>query len=317
LITGATGFVGRALVEALAPRARLRLALRRPRAPLDGIEQAIIGNIGPDTDWRTAFGGIETVIHLAAHVHVAGDAGDAEFMRINRDGTLRLAKAAQEAGVRRFFFLSSVKVEGETSGKRVFTEADAPQPQGPYAVSKWQAEQGLARLAEAGGAAVTILRPPLVYGPGAKANFAALLRLARSGIPLPFGAVRNRRSLLFLGNLVSAIEHILDTPPRPGCHTYLLRDGEDLSTGDLIRRLAAADGRRARLLPIPPSWLRLALALLGKADLADRLLASLAVDDRRFRADFAWTPPFTVDAALARTVAAPRPGAPSWPLAAG
>ncbi|MBV9522801.1 MAG: NAD-dependent epimerase/dehydratase family protein, partial [Alphaproteobacteria bacterium] len=196
LITGATGFVGRALVAALSQSHRLVLALRRTGAipPCADVAVRPIDAIGPDTDWRAALDGVASVIHLAAHVHVADDAGDAAaFDRVNHAGTLRLAQSARRAGIQRFLYLSSAKVHGEASGERPFREDDPPRPADPYAVSKWRAEQALAKLAAEGGPATIILRPPLVYGAGAKANFAALLRLCRLGLPLPFGAIDNRR----------------------------------------------------------------------------------------------------------------------------
>jgi nucleoside-diphosphate-sugar epimerase len=314
LITGATGFVGRALVAALASRHHLILPVRRTDALASApqVEVHPIGEIGPETDWSSALDRIETVIHLAAHVHVAGPEEAAGFDRVNRAGTRRLAEAARAAGVARFIYLSSAKVHGEESFGQPFREDDAPRPEGPYATSKWQAEQALAEIAAAGGPAMVILRPPLVYGPGAKANVASLLRLCRLGLPLPFGAIDNRRSLIFLGNLVAAIERVVDAPLVSGCRTYLLRDGEDLSTGDLVRRLGAAAGRRVLLLPVPPGALAAALRLIGRGGVATRLLGSFAVDDSRFRADFAWTSPFTVDHGLALTAAVTAPAGHSW-----
>jgi nucleoside-diphosphate-sugar epimerase len=314
LITGATGFVGRTLVAALAARHRLVLPVRRADALASApqIEVHPIGEIGPETDWAAVLNGIDTVIHLAAHVHVAEPADAAQFDRVNRAGTRRLAEATRAAGVARFIYLSSAKVHGEESFDRPFCEDDAPRPEGPYATSKWQAEQALADLAAGGGPATIILRPPLVYGAGAKANVAALLRLCRLGLPLPFGAIDNRRSLLFLGNLAAAIERVIDAPVVSGCRTYLLRDGEDLSTGDLVRRLGAAAGRRVRLLPVPPGALATALRLIGRGGVATRLLGSFAVDDSRFRGDFAWTSPFTVDQGLALTAAVKARAGHSW-----
>jgi nucleoside-diphosphate-sugar epimerase len=306
LVTGASSFVGRTLVETLAPRYRLRLADRRGAAGASpaGGERVTVGEIGPDTDWQRAVRDVDQVVHLAAHVHQTGPAGNAaDFFRVNAEGTRCLAAAARSAGVRHIVFLSSVKVNGEATGNVPFREADAPQPQGPYAQSKWQAEQALTGIAQAGGPAVTILRPPLVYGPGAKANFRALARLCRLGVPLPLGAIDNRRSLIFLGNLVAAIERAVALPPDAGSRTFLLRDGEDLSTTELVRRLGAALGRRPPLVPVPPSWLRLALGALGRSAAADRLLGSLAVDDSRIRRELAWVPPFSVDQGLAATAA--------------
>jgi nucleoside-diphosphate-sugar epimerase len=312
LITGANGFVGAALRRTLAAHHRLILAQRRPGSAAPDEEIRIVDDIGPQTDWSAALRNVEQVVHLAAHVHVtAADADPAPFMRVNCAGTRHLAEEAARAGVSRFVFLSSVKVHGDSSGDGVFRESDAPQPTDPYGRSKWHAEQALAALAatatEPGAMEIVILRPPLVYGPGAKANFRSLVRLCLLGVPLPFGAIDNRRSLIYSGNLADAIACVLAAPlpsdrrNGQGCRTYLLRDGTDLSTGDLVRRIAAGINREARLPALPPDWLRGALRLVGKGAAADRLLASLAVDDSRFRADYAWRPPYTVDEGLTAT----------------
>jgi nucleoside-diphosphate-sugar epimerase len=306
LVTGASGFVGQALVPALAARYRLRLALRRPSTDTvaPGAESVVVGPIGPDTDWQRALADVDHIVHLAAVVHRVDDAGDAaEYFRVNAAATRRLAEAAGAARVRHLVFLSTVKVNGEATGDTPFREQDVPQPRDPYAQSKWQAERDLAQIAGAGRPAVTILRPPLVYGPGARANFRALARLCRLGLPLPLGAIHNRRSLIFLGNLVGAIERAIERPPESGCRTYLLRDGEDLSTTDLVRRLGAALGRSPPLVPIPARWLRVVLAASGRSAAADRLLGSLTVDDARIRRELDWTPPFSVDQGLAATAA--------------
>jgi nucleoside-diphosphate-sugar epimerase len=298
LITGASGFVGRALVPVLARHHRVVVATRRAMtAP--GCEVRVVAEIGPETDWSGALHGVECVIHLAGLAHVAGE--PASFQRINCAGTLRLAEAAQRAGVARLVFLSSVKVNGEATSERPFRDDDPPHPVGPYAESKWAAEQALARLASNGGMAIVILRAPLIYGPGVKANMLSLLRLCRRGVPLPFGAIDNRRSLLYLGNLVDAIHRVVEAPPRLGCRTYLLRDGEDISTAGLVRALTVGLGRAPRLLAVPPRWLGAALALVGKGAAADRLLGSLTVDDSRFRADFAWRPPYSVAEGITAT----------------
>jgi nucleoside-diphosphate-sugar epimerase len=309
LITGASGFVGRALLPVLAPHHRLVLAQRRTggQPAVADAEHFLVGDIGPETDWSAALRGIDAVVHLAAHVHVEDSRADpALAMRVNCAGTLRLAEAARHAGVNRFLFLSSVKVNGEASDDAPFREDDAPRPEGAYARSKWAAEQALAALAAEDGPAAAasetvMLRPPLVYGPGAKANFRALVRLCLLGVPLPFGAIDNQRSLIYSGNLADAIACVLAAPPRRGCRTYLLRDGTDLSTADLVRRIAAGINREARLPALPPDWLRGALRLVGKGAAADRLLASLAVDDSLFRADYGWRPPYTVDEGLTLT----------------
>jgi nucleoside-diphosphate-sugar epimerase len=298
LVTGATGFVGRAALAALAPAMALRAAARDDDAALpSGVERVAVGAVGPGTDWRRALDGVDAVLHLAARVHVMrpGRDEDALCAAVNAAGTRRLAEAAAAAGVGRFVFLSTLKVLGDASPGRPFTEADAPAPVGAYAASKWQAEQA---LAETPGLAVTILRPPLVYGPGVKGNFGALLRLAGSGLPLPLGAIENRRSLLYVGNLVDAIRAALAAPARPGCRTYLVRDGEDVSTPELLRRLGA------RLLPGPPAL----LARLVPGGIAERLFGSLQADDARFRRDHGWTAPFSLDQGLAATVAAPAGG---------
>jgi nucleoside-diphosphate-sugar epimerase len=303
LITGATGFVGSALIPALQGRHEIRAATRRaPIGSASGIAWHAVGEIGPETDWSQALRDVDAIVHLAAHVHrPAGGADPDEFHRINGAGTRRLAEAARSAGVPRIVFLSSVKVNGEATGREPFREDDVPRPEGPYAQSKWAAEQALAQISASGGPATIILRPPLVYGPGAKANFRALLRLCRLGLPLPLGAVDNRRSLLYLGNLVAAIERVLAEPVGGGCRTYLVRDGEDLSTAELVRRLGTALDRPAHLVKVPESWLRLALRAIGRGGAADRLLGSLTVDDSRFCRDFAWRPPFTVAQGLAVT----------------
>ncbi|HEX3498839.1 MAG TPA: NAD-dependent epimerase/dehydratase family protein [Stellaceae bacterium] len=311
LITGASGFVGSALLPVLAQRHHLILAQRRAAAaPPAGAEIRVVGDIGPETVWSAALRDVDQVVHLAAHVHVGDAKADpATFTRVNSAGTQRLAEAASRAGIARFVFLSSVKVNGDASNDRPFRESDPPHPQDAYARSKWAAEQALAALAATGAPnalpirpmEIVILRPPLVYGPGAKANFRALVQLCLLGVPLPFGAVDNQRSLIYSGNLADAIGCVLAAPSRPGCRTYLLRDGRDLSTGDLVRGLAAGINREARLPALPPDWLRSALRLIGKGAAADRLLGSLAVDDSRFRADYAWRPPYTVDEALTIT----------------
>jgi nucleoside-diphosphate-sugar epimerase len=308
LVTGAGGFVGGALLPVLAPRHRLVLARRSAAgaAPPAGAEICIVGEIGPETDWSAALHEIDQVVHLAARVHVGDVGADPEsFMRVNGAGTQHLAAAVARAGIGRFVFLSSVKVNGDASGDRPFRESDPPHPEDAYARSKWAAEQALAALAAEPSPdrpmEIVILRPPLVYGPGAKANFRALVRLCLLGIPLPFGAIDNQRSLIYSGNLADAISRVVAAPMRPGCRTYLLRDGSDLSTGDLVRGLAAGINREARLPAVPPDWLRAALRLIGKRAAADRLLGSLAVDDSRFRADYAWQPPYAVDEALAIT----------------
>jgi nucleoside-diphosphate-sugar epimerase len=294
-VTGAGGFVGRALVPALE---RAGLGVRTAG-------RAELGAVGPDTKWREALAGIDAVVHLAARVHVMKEdaaAAEAEYDRVNHLGTVRLAEAAAQAGVRRLVFLSSVKVNGEATGEKAFAPEDTPAPVDAYGRSKLAAERALAEIAAAGRLEAITLRPPLVYGPGVKANFLALLRLCAAPWPLPFGAVDNRRSLVFVGNLADAIVTCLGAETPTPFATYLVRDDEDLSTAALIRRIRAAMGRPAGLVGVPPRLLDSALRALGRGALADRLLSSLQVDDRAFRRDFRWRPPFVSREALAETV---------------
>ncbi len=306
LVTGASGFVGRALCPALRDAGhRVIAAVRNASGVPEGCEVRLVDDIGPDTDWTEALQDVEAVVHLAARVHVmrksAADPSTA-FRRTNTEGTLCLARAGAKAGVRRFVFLSSIKVLGEASSHGPLTGASPPNPQDPYAVSKREAETGLSDLAREFGMEVVILRPPLVYGPGVRGNFLSLLRLIDRGFPLPLGAVRNHRSLLGLGNLADAIGLCLTHPAAPG-GTFLLRDGEDLSTPELVRRLARALERQPRLWPLPEPVLTLTAGALGKSAEARRLLGSLTVDDRLIRQELAWNPPFTVDEGLAETAA--------------
>ncbi len=308
LVTGASGFVGRRLCVALktsghAVHAAVRGHARVKGMDLDGVLQ--VADIGPDTDWGSHLGGFDAVVHLAARVHVmsetAADPLDA-FRRVNVDGTQRLADAAAAAGVARLIFLSTVKVVGESTTDRPFSESDPLHPEDPYGVSKMEAEAALAQIAFATPMTAITLRPPLVYGPGVKGNFLSLLGAVHRGLPLPLGAIDNRRSLIHLDNLVSAIIAAIQTR-NLASNAYLVRDGEDLSTPSLVRGLAQALGRPARLLPIPPWMLRLAGRLTGRSGTIDRLLGSLQVDDTAFRRDTGWTPGVSVVQGLADTAA--------------
>jgi nucleoside-diphosphate-sugar epimerase len=305
LVTGATGFVGTAVLPALRARGHVVRAAVRREVDCDADEQVRVGDLSPDTDWREALAGVDAVVHLAARVHVMHDASTnplAEFRRSNVEGTLTLARAAARASAKRLVFLSSIKVNGEATTDRAFTERDAPAPRDPYGVSKAEAEEALRGVAVETGLEVVILRPPLVYGPGVRANFLRLLRFADRGVPLPFGAVDNRRSMVFVANLADAIVRCIEHPGAAG-RTFLASDGEDLSTADLIRRLAAALGKRASLVPVPPGLMRAAARLLGKGAEADRLLGSLRIDSSALRESLGWRPPFTVDEGLAATAA--------------
>ncbi len=304
LVTGASGFVGRRLTSTLLAsgrqaRAAFRSAPSPEAAPGD---QIVVGDLGPETDWRPALEGIDSVIHLAARVHVMQDAALdplAEFRRVNVAGTLHLARQAIQAGVRRFVFISSVKVNGEaTVPGRPYAAGDAPAPVDAYGISKHEAELGLQALATATGLEVVFIRPVLVYGPDVGANFLSMMRWLHRGLPLPLGAIHNRRSLLALDNLVDLIITCVDHPAAAG-QTFLASDGEDLSTTALLRRTATALGKPAHLIPVPAALISIAARLVGRQDLAQRLCGSLQVDIGKTRDVLGWTPPLTVDAGLA------------------
>ncbi|WFR95561.1 UDP-glucose 4-epimerase family protein [Rhizobium tumorigenes] len=301
LVTGATGFVGTALCADLTARG---IAFRpASRLPTSGFHP--VGVIDSRTDWTQALVGVDCVVHLAARVHVMDDtAADplAAFRAANVDATLNLARQAAAAGARRFIFISSIKVNGEeTAPDRPFTAADVPEPGDPYGLSKWEAEQALFDLGRQTGMDIVVIRPPLIYGPGVKANFASLMRLARRGLPLPFGLISNRRSLLFVGNLTDFII-LCVAHPNATNRTFLVSDGEDLSIGQLIAGISGAMGRKAWLLPVPPRLIEAAAAMLGKGPAARRLLGSLQVDTGETRRVAGWTPPFSCEQGLALTV---------------
>jgi len=304
LVTGASGFVGQAVCAELLHRGRaVRGAVR---SQLDGLQfpVAIVGDIGAETDWSTALHGVETVIHLAARVHVMQDAAAdplTEFRRVNTAGTEHLARCAAASGVRRLVYASSIKVNGEeTHAGKKFTADDKPAPQDPYGVSKWEAEQALHRVAKETGLEVVIVRPPLVYGPGVKGNFAQMLGVLAKGVPLPLASAHNRRSLIYLGNLVDALIACATQPAAAG-QTYLVCDGEDVSTAELLRQLASGMHVPSRLFPCPPALLRLAGRLAGKSSQVERLLGSLQVDGDKIRHDLNWVPPYSVQQGLQAT----------------
>jgi len=306
LVTGAAGFVGRALCERLKADGdevgcTVRDAGQAETLP-EGVRVLACTAIGPATDFSGILDSIDVVVHLAARVHLLrDDASDplAAFRAGNVGTTANLARQAAYAGVRRLVFLSTVKVHGEGRGE-AYREDDPPEPTDAYGQSKLEAEEELAAIMAETGLEVVVLRPPLVYGPGVKANFLQLLKLVSCGVPLPLSSVRNRRSMICLGNLVDAIVTCARHPRAAG-RTYLVSDGEDVSTPELIRRIAAALGRSPRLLPLEPSILRFVGRMTGRAGMFDRLLGSLAVDSGKIRRELGWHPPFTMRDGLACT----------------
>jgi len=302
LVTGANGFVGAGLCRRLiAESIPFRAAVRRQARPTDHE----VGDIDAKTDWSAALAGCDAVVHLAARVHVMDErAADplAAFRATNVAATENLARQAARHGVRRFVFASSIKVNGEATSQAPFTALDVPAPQDAYGLSKLEAEQALARVAEETGLEVVIVRPPLVYGPGVRANFLRLMQLVERGIPLPLGAIHNRRSMVALDNLVDLLLTCMHHPAAAG-RTFLVSDGQDVSTPELIRMLAAAMGKPARLPSVPPGLLMAGAAMLGKSAAADRVLGSLQVDIEATRSVLGWQPVVGMRDAIDATVA--------------
>lgn len=309
LITGANGFVGHAMCAEMAMRGFPVRALVRNGAKCalpSACEIARISSLSYRPELEHVLNGVETVIHLAARVHVMQEHATnrlEEFRKVNVAGTEHLARVAVACGVKRFVFVSSVKVNGEVTQKNVcFSEADEPLPQDPYGVSKWEAEQALHRVAAETGLEVVIVRPPLVYGANVKGNFATMLKVLRRGIPLPLASVLNLRSLVYVENLVDALITCARHPAAAG-QTYLVSDGEDVSTPDLLRSLGDALGRPARLLPCPVALLQLGARLLGKSGQIERLLGSLRLDSSKIRRELGWQPPYSLQQGLRASVA--------------
>ncbi len=302
LITGVSGFVGGRLADSIDSEV-YRVA---------GVARGAISKsyplieIASLTDLPAAevfFDGIEVVVHAAARVHLMNDTeGDplTAFRDVNVKGTINLARQAAVAGVKRFIFISSIKVNGEqTATGQPFSSHDTPSPDDFYGISKHEAEQGLRELASETGMEVVIIRPPLVYGPGVKGNFASMIKLVGRGLPLPLGAVHNKRALVALDNLVDLIITCIDHPGAAN-ETFLVSDGEDLSTTQLLQGVAEAMGKPSRLIPVPASLLQFGATLLGKKAMAQRLLGSLQVDISHTQKRLNWTPPLTVKQGLQR-----------------
>ena len=304
LVTGASGFVGHALVERLRREGRAVHATMRRASNMPAGTQVILGlPLDAHTDWRAALTGIDTVVHCAARAHVLHETADdplAAFRQVNVLGTLALARQAAQARVRRFIFISSIGVHGAQTDGRPFRFDDAPAPHSPYAQSKWEAEQALQALARETALQVVVIRPPLVFGPGAPGNFERLMRAVHAGLPLPFGAIHNRRSLVALDNLCDLISLCIDHPAAAG-QTFLVSDGEDISTTDLLRRTGQALGKSARLLPVPGSWMAATARIFGRRAFAQRLLSSLQVDMAHTQQQLGWAPPARLDDVLRQT----------------
>jgi nucleoside-diphosphate-sugar epimerase len=307
LISGVTGFIGTALSTRLVSDGRVvRGVVRNPEKKAflpSGVEPIVLRHSEDNTVLREALSGVDTVIHLAARVHVMREMSTdplSDFRQINVLGTERLAIMASEQNVKRFVFLSSIGVNGAITDSRPFTEDDTPNPQTAYAQSKWEAERRLREIERRSPMEVVIIRSPLVYGPGNPGNFLELLNLVARGFVLPFGSVKNLRSFIYLENLVDSIVACA-THPRAAGQTYVVCDGDDVSTPELIRRIAFALGRPARLIPFPPGLLRVAGRVVNKSAAMESLLGSLTVDCTKLRRETGWKPSYTMRDGLKAT----------------
>ena len=302
LLTGATGFLGSALLKKLPIQKTVTYGRTPPKDTSVIFEH---GSLEVDTDYKTLLKKyeIDTIIHTAARVHVMQETTPdpiASFRQMNTACTLNLAKQAAQSGVKRFIYMSSIKVNGEETTKNApYQATDTPHPTDPYAISKYEAEEGLKKLSQETGLEIVIIRPPLIYGPCVKANFLAMLRAIQKGIPLPLGAIHNKRSLVALDNLIDLIVTCIDHPNAAN-QTFLVSDDADVSTTELLQKMAEAMSKKAWLLPIPESWLRVCAKIVGKEDIISRLCGSLQVDIQHTKETLGWKPPVTMAEQLAK-----------------
>lgn len=306
LVTGATGFIGRALSLELVRRGcDTRCAVRNQARTMELPGQVVeVGDIDRETSWEAALDGVSTVIHLGARVHVMRETAEdslAAFRKVNVEGTKRLARVAADKGVQRLVYVSSIGVIGNCTEDEPFTEASIEVPRSPYTVSKQEAEQALREIAGQTGMDIVILRPPLVYGPGNPGNFLRLLKLVQRGIPLPLGSVVNRRSMIYLGNLVDALIVCAQHSGAAGM-TYLVSDGGDISTPQLICDISRLMNKPVRLWQVPPALLRLAGRVAGKSSAVQGLTGSLVIDSTKIHHELRWSPPFSMEQGMAETV---------------
>lgn len=305
LVTGASGFVGKVLCSELTRRGlKVRGAVRN-QVELTSVGQVFtVGDIDGVTDWSEVLRGVDTIIHLAARVHVMKDVAEdplAAFRLVNTAGTVNLARQASSAGVKRLVYVSSIKVNGEgTHGLQQYLESDPPNPRDPYGISKLEAEQALWQVSNETGLEVVIVRPPLVYGPGVKGNFISLFRAVDKGIPLPLAGAKNARSLVYVGNLVDMLIVCAAHPSAAG-NVYLISDGKAVSTATLVRKIAEVLGQKDRSFYFPPLLIRLAAAILGRSAQVDRLFGSLMVNDEKSHLELAWFAPYSLEQGLKAT----------------